>query len=33
MRLQLLYRKRWLLMYLPILAGLVLGCAWAAFVW
>lgn len=33
MRLQLLYRRRWLLMYLPILAGLVLGCAWAAVVW
>ena len=33
MRLQLLYRRRWLLLYLPILAGLVLGCAWAALVW
>ena len=33
MRLQLLYRKRWLLMYLPILAGLVLVWSWAACVW
>lgn len=33
MRLQFLYRRRWLLMYLPILAGLVLGCAWAALIW
>lgn len=33
MKLHLLYRRRWWLMYLPILAGLALGVAWAAVVW
>lgn len=33
MRLLLLYRRRWWLMYLPILLGLLLACAWAGMVW
>ena len=33
MKLHLLYRRRWWLMYLPILGGLALAVAWASVVW